>query len=83
MTANLLETIQPVVCLSCHSLNDEMHHDFAATGLFANLGGTISQDRPTAPAQQIKASEARTFLRNCTNCHGAIHGSYTDEHLRH
>ena len=27
--------------------------------------------------------EMLTFLRGCTNCHGAIHGSYTDDTLQH
>jgi DmsE family decaheme c-type cytochrome len=78
---NLLETVQPVICLSCHSLTDQFHHDVSATGILGNR--TIDQDRPTAPGQVVTRQEGMTFLRRCTDCHGAIHGSYTDEHLRH
>jgi DmsE family decaheme c-type cytochrome len=78
---NLLATMQPAICLSCHPVNDLWHHDVSGTGLIGNR--TISQDRPTDPGQQISAAEAGTFLRRCTDCHGAIHGSYTDEYLRH
>ncbi len=70
---DLLETIQPVVCIGCHSMNDLMHHEeFTATGIPGNAIGT-----------PITVQEARTFLDRCTDCHGAIHGSYTDEYLRH
>jgi DmsE family decaheme c-type cytochrome len=81
VTDDLLATVQPVICLSCHSLNDTWHHDFTGTGIPTNT--TIREDFPTVPGQQVKVNEAATFLRRCTDCHGAIHGSYTDEHLRH
>ena len=77
----LLETPQPVICLSCHSLNDRFHHDLFSAGVIGNE--TISEDRPTTPGEQISDLESETFLRRCTDCHGAVHGSYTDEHLRH
>lgn len=80
-TSNLLSTIQPALCLSCHSLNDLWHHGTAGTGIAGNT--TITQNRPTAPGEVITPAESRPFLRRCTDCHGAIHGSYTDEHLRH
>jgi DmsE family decaheme c-type cytochrome len=80
-TEYLLATIQPAICLSCHTLNDLWHHDVSGTGLPGNT--TITQDRPTAPGERISRTEAGTFLRRCTDCHGAIHGSYTDEYLRH
>ena len=78
---NLLETVQPVICLSCHTLNDLWHHTVAGTGVATNVFAT--QDAPTAPGEVIGPGEARPFLHRCTNCHGAVHGSYTDEHLRH
>ena len=78
---NLVETAQPAICLSCHPLNDTFHHDLGGTGIATNT--TISQDFPTLPSEQVSMLEARTFLSRCTDCHGAIHGSYTDEHLRH
>jgi len=70
---DLLETIQPVVCISCHTINDLFHHDqFSSTNIPGNSSGT-----------PITVREARTLLDRCTDCHGAIHGSYTDEYLRH
>jgi DmsE family decaheme c-type cytochrome len=69
---DLLETIQPVICLGCHTLNDAPHHQTGATGIPQNTLGS-----------PIITREATTFLDRCTDCHGAIHGSYTDEHLRH
>jgi len=81
VTTNLLETVQPVICISCHTMNDMWHHETAGTGILGQ--NTISQDRPTAPGEQITQREAITFLNQCTNCHGAVHGSLTDEHLRH
>lgn len=78
---DLLATTQPAICISCHSMNDLWHHQSLGTGIFTNR--PISQDRPVDPAEQIQRNEAYTFLRRCTDCHGAVHGSYTDEHLRH
>jgi hypothetical protein len=66
--------VQPSLCLSCHSLNDRFHHDSPFP---------ISQDLPTSAVEQVQSSGAPAFLRDCTNCHSAIHGSVTDEHLRH
>lgn len=82
LSDKLLHTAEPVLCLSCHSLNDLWHHDASGTGF---LQFFITQDRPTDPPQigQEIGPEAVTFLNRCTDCHGAIHGSYTDEHLRH
>ena len=81
VTQNLLGTMQPVICLSCHTLNDTFHHDMMATGISGNT--TISQNFPTAPGEKIKPNEAATFLRRCTDCHGAVHGSYSDAQLRY
>lgn len=81
VTENLLETIQPVICLSCHSLPDNRHHTTGSSGIPGQ--STISGDYPTAPGTTIGTQEARAFLRRCTDCHSAVHGSYTDEHLRH
>jgi DmsE family decaheme c-type cytochrome len=80
--AALLDTPQPVLCLSCHSLADLWHHSSTGTGIPGNV--TIDEDFP-APGSgaAIGLPEARTFLRDCTNCHGAIHGSYSDPTLQH
>lgn len=78
---DLLSTPQPVLCLSCHPLNDLWHHDVPGTGIATNR--TISSDYPTDPREQVQAAEAHPFLDRCNDCHGAVHGSYTDEHLRH
>jgi DmsE family decaheme c-type cytochrome len=69
---DLLTQIQPIVCLSCHPINDLFHHNTGASGIVGNVDGS-----------DITPLEANTFLDRCTDCHGAIHGSYTDEHLRH
>jgi predicted CXXCH cytochrome family protein len=78
----LLSTPQPVVCLTCHSLADLWHHNTSGTGIPGNTGATTDFPAPGSGAA-IKPLEARTFLRDCTNCHGAVHGSYTDETLQH
>lgn len=76
VTDDLLHTIQPVICLSCHPVNDLMHHDSFGSGILANP--------PAAnPPTPITSREAHTFLDRCTDCHGAIHGSYGDAKLRH
>ena len=70
---DLLATIQPVICLGCHPVNDLAHHEQStATGIPGNSIGS-----------PITTREARTILNRCTDCHGAIHGSYTDAYLRH
>jgi DmsE family decaheme c-type cytochrome len=78
----LLDTPQPVLCLECHSLADTWHHNTGGTGVPGNT--PIDDDFP-APGSgaAIGMLEARTFLRDCTNCHGAVHGSYTDPTLQH
>jgi DmsE family decaheme c-type cytochrome len=78
---HLLDTPQPMLCLSCHTLADEFHHDPFASGILSNR--TITEDDPMNPGEPVSELEARTYLRRCTDCHSAIHGSYTDEHLRH
>ena len=78
---NLVRTAQPAICMSCHSLADLWHHDIPGTGIVSNR--TITEDFPTNPGELITLQETQTFLNRCTDCHGAIHGSYTDEHLRH
>ena len=50
---DLLETSQPAVCISCHTLS---------------TSGAVHD--PWA------------FTTRCTDCHNAVHGSYTDPHLR-
>lgn len=73
VAGNLLETVQPVICLSCHTLN-ETHHP----------GASIRRDFPAPGSPEaIGEAEALSILRRCTDCHGAVHGSYTDELLRH
>jgi len=51
--ANLLETNQPGVCISCHTV-----------------------------AQSGATHEPSAWVTRCTDCHGAIHGSFADTHLR-
>lgn len=80
-TRDLLSTPQPVLCLSCHPINDLWHHDVPGTGIASNA--TISSDYPSDPNEQVQPAEANPFLNRCNDCHGAVHGSYTDEHLRH
>ena len=80
-TQNLLETSQPVICLTCHTINDMFHHDVMATGIPGNTA--ITQNFPTQPGEQIKRNEAATFLHRCTSCHSAVHGSYSDVLLRY
>ena len=73
----LLETPQPVICLSCHPVNDLWHHSVSGTGI------SDADYCSAPPCQPITVLEAGTFLDRCTDCHGAVHGSYTDAHLRH
>ena len=83
-------------CIGCHTLNDPFHQSLQGPGIPGNV--PIDQDFPGDPSQpyplnqqdqlikpQIPGdrNQAGTFLRRCTDCHGAVHGSYTDEHLRH
>jgi DmsE family decaheme c-type cytochrome len=78
----LLQTPQPVICIECHTVADLWHHNTSGTGIRGNTG--ITEDHPPAGSgQSITLLEARTFLRDCTNCHGAVHGSYTDPNLQH
>ena len=42
----------------------------------------ISTDFPTDPSETIGPEVAGAFYTRCTDCHGAIHGSYQDPHLR-
>ena len=87
VTSDMLVTVQPVICISCHSVNDQFHQLAIGPGIPENT--TITRDFPTDPNQRIKPfapgqkDQAGTYLRRCTDCHGAVHGSYTDEHLRH
>ena len=80
VTDNLVVTPQPALCLSCHSLNDLWHHDIPGTGVIGNI--TITQDYPTDPGETVGSAESRPFLSRCNDCHGAIHGSFADPHLR-
>ena len=87
VTDDLLEPLMPVVCLGCHTVNDMFHHVQSATGIpGASAGSPIESCGPgqsDAACRDGRSREAGTFLDRCTDCHGAIHGSYTDEHLRH
>jgi len=75
---NLLDTSGPMLCLSCHSTADPWH--FKATG---EPGlEIISNDYPTQASQVITMLGAGAYYTRCTDCHGAIHGSYQDRHLR-
>jgi DmsE family decaheme c-type cytochrome len=86
-TSDLLAVPQPILCVSCHTVNDSFHHEQFGPGIPENQ--SITTDFPTAADQRIKPilpsdrNQAGTYLRRCTDCHGAVHGSYTDEHLRH
>jgi DmsE family decaheme c-type cytochrome len=81
---NLLDTSMPALCISCHSTADPWH--FRATGEPGLR--TISTDfpepplDPTVPSEVITTLGAGAFYTRCTDCHGAIHGSYQDRHLR-
>ncbi|MEQ1546674.1 cytochrome c3 family protein [Methyloglobulus sp.] len=63
----LLEVAQPMLCLQCHSLPNNRHGQSGSTATDEITTETISG----------------AVLRNCANCHGAIHGSSVDQHLRH
>jgi predicted CXXCH cytochrome family protein len=78
---NLLDTSMPMLCLSCHSTADTWH--FEATGEPGLQ--PISSDDPRPPGERcqlITMFGAGAFYTRCTDCHGAIHGSYQDPHLR-
>ena len=78
---NLLDTSMPMLCLSCHSTADPWH--FEATGEPGLQA--ISTDDPRPPGERcqlITMFGAGAFYTRCTDCHGAIHGSYQDRHLR-
>lgn len=81
---NLLDTTLPALCISCHSTADPWH--FRATGepgLQAISGDFPTAPRdPSVPSQVITQLGAGAFYTRCTDCHGAIHGSYQDLHLR-
>jgi len=64
----LLEVAQPMLCLQCHSVAGNRH------------------GQPAGAANAAVSNTSRisgAVLRNCVNCHGAVHGSSTDQHLRH
>ena len=76
---NLLDTSEPTLCISCHSLPDNRHFNQSVSGV---PGLTpITGDGPTGTSA-ITPGVAGVFYNQCTNCHGAIHGSYRDPHLR-
>ena len=64
----LLSVSQPAVCLQCHSIAAGKHGY-----------GTGVEPALTAGTRPITG----TVLRQCTNCHGAIHGSHQDPLLRY
>lgn len=75
--SNLLEVSQPALCLSCHTSPDDFHLiQSGEPGLTV-----IAGDRPTG-SSAITPGVAGAFYTRCTDCHGAIHGSYQDIHLR-
>lgn len=65
----LLQVAQPMQCLQCHSLPNRRH---GQTGSTSAVAATIRAE--------VVAGAA---LRDCASCHNAIHGSATDQHLRH
>lgn len=64
----LLAVSQPAVCLQCHSIAQGKH-------------GYGTGAEPAAASGTSIISGA--VLRNCTNCHAAIHGSQQDPLLRY
>ncbi|MBA4381218.1 MAG: hypothetical protein C0406_01515 [Sideroxydans sp.] len=64
----LLTVAQPMICLQCHSVATNRHGQPAGT---ANA------------ATNNTARISGAALRDCVSCHGAIHGSSIDQHLRH
>ncbi len=66
--ARLLVAGQPMLCLQCHSLPNNRH---GLTGSNALTSAALSQRTPGA------------VLRDCVACHGQIHGSAQDQHLRY
>jgi len=71
-STNLEVRIQPLLCIQCHSLNDARH-----------ASGEVNPPQPPigigVPAPYLPTAGG---LFQCTNCHGAIHGSHNDKHLR-
>ncbi|CAB1368734.1 cytochrome c3 family protein [Denitratisoma oestradiolicum] len=65
----MLQAAQPVQCLQCHSLPNRRHGQTGSTS--------------TASASIRAEVVAGAVLRDCTSCHAAMHGSSTDQHLRH
>jgi DmsE family decaheme c-type cytochrome len=63
----LLQVAQPMQCLQCHAPPGNRHGQPAGT---ANAAASTTS----------RISGA--VLRNCANCHSAIHGSASDQHLR-
>ena len=64
----LLVAAQPMLCLQCHSLPNNRH------GLSASNALTEA-----ALTQRIPGAA----LRDCVSCHGQVHGSAQDQHLRY
>lgn len=63
---NLLETSQPALCLSCHTTPDYWH---------VQSGEGLSSGDP------VSSAVGAAFYTRCTDCHGAIHGSFESPHL--
>jgi len=63
----MLLAAQPMLCLQCHSLPNNRH---------GQSGSNATS--PAALGQPISGA----LLRGCTNCHGQVHGSNQDEHMR-
>lgn len=64
----LLSVAQPMQCLQCHSIAGNRH------GQPAGL---------TNAAVSNTSRISGAVLRDCVSCHGSIHGSSSDQHLRH
>lgn len=64
----LLTVAQPMQCLQCHAIAGNRH------GQPVGLGNA-------AVSNTSRISGA--VLRDCVSCHGSIHGSSSDQHLRH
>ena len=73
---DLLAVRDPVVCLACHTVSDDRHIN-TGEGVV-----TIDQDFPAGTPSELTPNIGFAFYTRCTDCHGNVHGSYQDPHLR-
>jgi DmsE family decaheme c-type cytochrome len=70
---DLLAISQPSICITCHSTSDDRH---------MNAGEGLTRSTDTMLGDSITDAVSFSMYGRCTDCHGAIHGSYQDPHLR-